>query len=49
MISSTVVVPEQIVPHFEPLVFEEKTYPLFHMKGSSSLFTFDIWQPPRSC
>ena len=49
MISSTVVVPEQIVPEFRPPVFEEKTFPLFNMTGPSSLFTFDIWQPPKSC
>ena len=49
MISSTVVVPEQIVPTFEPPVFEEKAYPLINITGPSSLFTFDIWQPPKSC
>ena len=49
MISSTVVVPEQIVLHFEPPIFEEKTYRLFNISGLSSLFTFDIWQPPKSC
>jgi hypothetical protein len=49
MISSTVVVPEQIIPHFEPPVFEEKTYPLINITGPFSHFTFDIWQPPKSC
>jgi hypothetical protein len=49
MISSTVVVPEQILPDFEPPVFEDKTYGLFTLSGPSSLFTFDIWQPPKSC
>lgn len=49
MMSSTVMVPEQILPDFEPPVFEEKTYRLFTVSGPSSQFACDIWQPPKSC
>ncbi|MDQ3278273.1 MAG: hypothetical protein M3Q06_08095 [Bacteroidota bacterium] len=49
MMGSTVVVPELFIPFFKPPVFEEKTYPLFNVTGTSSLVTFDIWQPPKSC
>lgn len=49
MINSTVVVPGQILPEFEPLVFIEEAYPLLTVTGPSSLFAFDIWQPPKSC
>lgn len=49
MMGSTVMVPEQILPDFEPPVFEEKTYRLFNISGPSSLFAYDIWQPPKSC
>lgn len=49
MMGSTVMVPEQILPGFEPPVFKERTYPLFNVTGFSSLFAYDIWQPPKSC
>ena len=49
MFSSTVVVPEQIVPLFEPLFFEEKPYLLYNITGPSCFFAYDIWQPPKAC
>lgn len=49
LMSSTVVLPAQIVPAAPPLLFREKTYVLLKPTGLPSLHSFDIWQPPRSC
>lgn len=49
LMSSTVVLPAQIVLAAPPLLFREKTYVLLKPTGLPSLHSFDIWQPPRSC
>jgi hypothetical protein len=49
VMSSTMVLPGQIILAAPSLGFKEKNYVLLKTTGLPSLHSFDIWQPPRSC
>jgi hypothetical protein len=49
LLTSTVVVPGQVVFDFAPPPHNEVMYSLFYIKQLTPKHSFGVWQPPKAC